>query len=103
MSQRPDQEVAAWTLPSLCGSPGSVAGRDQVAHDASELVAVAGQELGRQAVVDNHDRLFRGMLSGSAMVGEVEWIRYVHPQRRVCPQVIAAVSSVSDQFARPTA
>ena len=34
---------------------------------------------GRQAVVDSHDRLFRGVLAGSALVGEVESIRYVHP------------------------
>lgn len=32
---------------------------------------------GRQAVVDSHDRLFRGVLTGSALVGEVESIRYV--------------------------
>jgi uncharacterized protein (TIGR02246 family) len=34
---------------------------------------------GRQAVVDSHDRLFRGVLAGSALVGEVESIRYAHP------------------------
>jgi uncharacterized protein (TIGR02246 family) len=34
---------------------------------------------GRQAVVDSHDRLFRGVLAGSALVGEVESIRYVNP------------------------
>jgi uncharacterized protein (TIGR02246 family) len=34
---------------------------------------------GRGAVVDSHDRLFRGVLAGSALVGEVESIRYVHP------------------------
>jgi uncharacterized protein (TIGR02246 family) len=34
---------------------------------------------GREAVVDSHDRLFRGVLAGSALVGEVESIRYVHP------------------------
>lgn len=32
---------------------------------------------GRQAVVDSHDRLFRGVLTGSALVGEVESIRYI--------------------------
>ena len=32
---------------------------------------------GRQAVVDSHDRLFRGVLSGSALVGQVESIRHV--------------------------
>lgn len=34
---------------------------------------------GRQAVVDSHDQLFRGVLYGSSLVGEVESIRYVHP------------------------
>jgi uncharacterized protein (TIGR02246 family) len=33
---------------------------------------------GRDAVVETHDRLFRGVLAGSALVGEVESIRYVH-------------------------
>jgi uncharacterized protein (TIGR02246 family) len=32
---------------------------------------------GRQAVVDSHDRLFRGVLAGSSLVGEVESIRYI--------------------------
>ncbi|HET6918981.1 MAG TPA: SgcJ/EcaC family oxidoreductase [Jiangellaceae bacterium] len=32
---------------------------------------------GRQAVVASHDRLFRGVLTGSALVGEVESIRYI--------------------------
>lgn len=34
---------------------------------------------GRRVMVDNHDRLFRGVLSGSALVGEVESIRYLRP------------------------
>lgn len=32
---------------------------------------------GRRAVVESHDRLFRGVLFGSALVGDVESIRYV--------------------------
>lgn len=32
---------------------------------------------GRQAMVDNHERLFRGVLDGSALVGQVEAIRHV--------------------------
>lgn len=32
---------------------------------------------GRQAVVDSHDRLFRGVLFGSALVGDIESIRYL--------------------------
>jgi uncharacterized protein (TIGR02246 family) len=34
---------------------------------------------GRRAVVESHDKLFRGVLDGSALVGEVESIRYVRP------------------------
>ena len=34
---------------------------------------------GRDAVVETHDTLFRGVLAGSALVGDVESIRYVHP------------------------
>ena len=45
---------------------------DYVPFDGSHVV-------GRQSVVANHDRLFRGVLIGSALVGEVEAIRYVHP------------------------
>ena len=33
---------------------------------------------GREAVIENHDRLFRGVLTGSALVGDIESIRYVH-------------------------
>jgi uncharacterized protein (TIGR02246 family) len=32
---------------------------------------------GREEVVDSHDKLFRGVLFGSALVGEVESIRYL--------------------------
>ena len=32
---------------------------------------------GRDQVIESHDRLFRGVLFGSALVGEVESIRYV--------------------------
>lgn len=45
---------------------------DYVPFDGSRSV-------GRDEVVDNHDRLFRGVLAGSALIGEVESIRYVHP------------------------
>lgn len=44
---------------------------DYVPFDGNRLV-------GRQAVVDSHDRLFRGVLYGSALVGEVETVRHVH-------------------------
>jgi uncharacterized protein (TIGR02246 family) len=32
---------------------------------------------GRKSVIESHDKLFRGVLFGSALVGEVESIRYV--------------------------
>jgi uncharacterized protein (TIGR02246 family) len=32
---------------------------------------------GRQSVIDSHNKLFRGVLFGSALVGEVESIRYL--------------------------
>jgi uncharacterized protein (TIGR02246 family) len=32
---------------------------------------------GRESVVESHDKLFRGVLFGTALVGEVESIRYV--------------------------
>jgi uncharacterized protein (TIGR02246 family) len=34
---------------------------------------------GRESMVDNHDKLFKGVLDGSALVGEVEDIRYLTP------------------------
>jgi uncharacterized protein (TIGR02246 family) len=34
---------------------------------------------GRSSMVASHDRLFRGVLRGSALVGEVEDIRYLRP------------------------
>lgn len=66
---------------------------------------------GRRSVVDSHDRLFRGVLSGSALVGHVESIRYVNtdvaivhtlgsvlmpwrsklPKRRLSRQTVVAV------------
>lgn len=45
---------------------------DYVPFDGSRLT-------GRQAVIDSHDRLFRGVLTGSALVGEVETVRFIHP------------------------
>lgn len=32
---------------------------------------------GRDAVIDSHDKLFRGVLFGSRLVGEIETIRYL--------------------------
>lgn len=68
-----DRMCAAWTA------------GDAVAYGAcftedSDYVSYDGTHArGRQAMVDNHDRLFRGVLSGSALVGRVESIRYLSP------------------------
>jgi uncharacterized protein (TIGR02246 family) len=43
---------------------------DYVSYDGTRAV-------GRAPMVDNHDRLFRGVLAGSALVGEVESVRHV--------------------------
>ncbi|MFK4223062.1 SgcJ/EcaC family oxidoreductase [Streptomyces sp. NPDC019890] len=45
---------------------------DYVSYDGTRAV-------GRVAHQANHDRLFRGVLTGSALVGEIEAIRYVTP------------------------
>ncbi|HEY9411671.1 MAG TPA: SgcJ/EcaC family oxidoreductase [Jiangellaceae bacterium] len=48
--------------------------------DDSDYVSYDGtRAVGRQQHQDNHDRLFRGVLAGSALVGELESIRYVAP------------------------
>lgn len=43
---------------------------DYVSYDGSWAV-------GRQRLTDNHDKLFRGVIAGSAMVGEIESLRFV--------------------------
>jgi uncharacterized protein (TIGR02246 family) len=45
---------------------------DYVSYDGTRAV-------GREPMVAAHDQLFRGVLSGSALVGEVESVRYVRP------------------------
>ncbi|GAA3757401.1 hypothetical protein GCM10022225_48310 [Plantactinospora mayteni] len=45
---------------------------DYVSYDGTRAV-------GRTAMQDAHDRLFRGVLAGSALVGEVESIRQIAP------------------------
>ncbi|HEX5534217.1 MAG TPA: SgcJ/EcaC family oxidoreductase [Actinomycetales bacterium] len=66
-----DDMCAAWT------------GGDAHAYGAcftedSDYVSYDGtRAAGRQPMVDAHDKLFRGVLTGSALVGEVESIRYV--------------------------
>ncbi|MEU1625554.1 hypothetical protein ABZ746_09540 [Streptomyces sp. NPDC020096] len=46
----------------------------------SDYVSCDGtRTIGRAQHQDNHDRLFRGVLSGSALVGELESIRHIAP------------------------
>jgi len=45
---------------------------DYVSYDGTRAI-------GRAAMQDAHEQLFRGVLAGSALVGELESIRYVSP------------------------
>jgi uncharacterized protein (TIGR02246 family) len=45
---------------------------DYVSYDGTRAT-------GRRPMVEAHDKLFRGVLAGSALVGEVESIRYLRP------------------------
>ncbi|KUJ48797.1 SgcJ/EcaC family oxidoreductase [Micromonospora maris] len=48
--------------------------------DDSDYVSYDGtRAVGRHDMQDAHDRLFRGVLAGSALVGDIESIRYVVP------------------------
>lgn len=48
--------------------------------DDSDYVSYDGtRAIGRAEHQPNHDKLFRGVLAGSALVGELESIRYVTP------------------------
>jgi uncharacterized protein (TIGR02246 family) len=68
-----DRLLQAWTDGDAhaygdCFTPDA----DYVSYDGTRAV-------GRAPMVANHDRLFRGVLAGSALVGEVESIRYLRP------------------------
>ena len=68
-----DRMCAAWTS-------GDAAAYGACFTEDSDYVSYDGTHArGRQAMVDNHDRLFRGVLTGSALVGRVELIRYLRP------------------------
>ncbi|MEU1226240.1 SgcJ/EcaC family oxidoreductase [Streptomyces sp. NPDC005828] len=48
--------------------------------DDADYVSYDGtRATGRSALQDNHDRLFRGVLAGSALVGDLEAIRPITP------------------------
>lgn len=66
-----DDMLAAWTRGDAHGY-GACFTRD------SDYVSYDGTRAeGRKPMVDAHDTLFRGVLAGSALVGEIESIRYV--------------------------
>jgi uncharacterized protein (TIGR02246 family) len=67
-----DELLDAWTRGDA-NAYGEVftADVDYVPFDGSRLT-------GRHAVTDSHDRLFRGVLTGSALVGDVETVRHLH-------------------------
>lgn len=68
-----DQLLGAWTDgDAVAYGKTFTADVDYVPYDGS-------RSTGRDAVVESHDKLFQGVLTGSALVGEVESIRYVRP------------------------
>jgi uncharacterized protein (TIGR02246 family) len=68
-----DRMCAAWTA-------GDAAAYGACFTEDSDYVSYDGTHArGRPAMVENHDRLFRGVLTGSALVGRVESIRHLRP------------------------
>ncbi|MBZ2198427.1 SgcJ/EcaC family oxidoreductase [Occultella gossypii] len=66
-----DGMLAAWTR-------GDAPGYGACFTEDSDYVSYDGTRAeGRQPMVDAHHKLFRGVLAGSALVGEIESIRYV--------------------------
>lgn len=48
-------------------------------EDADYVSFDGNRAIGRQASADEHDLLFRGVLRGSALVGDIQSIRYITP------------------------
>lgn len=68
-----EQMLAAWTA-------GDAEAYGACFTEDSDYVSYDGAHArGRKTMVDNHDHLFRGVLTGSALVGELESIRYLRP------------------------
>jgi uncharacterized protein (TIGR02246 family) len=66
-----DDMLSAWTR-------GDAAGYGTCFAEDSDYVSYDGTRAeGRQPMIDAHEKLFRGVLAGSALVGEIESIRYV--------------------------
>ena len=100
-----ERMCAAWTA-------GDAEGYGACFTEDSDYVSYDGTHArGRRDMVANHDRLFRGVLAGSALVGEVESVRHLRddvavmhatgsvqmpwraslPKRRLSRQTIVAV------------
>ena len=100
-----ERMCAAWTA-------GDAEGYGACFTEDSDYVSYDGTHArGRREMVANHDRLFRGVLTGSALVGEVESVRHLRddvavmhatgsvqrpwrarlPKRRLSRQTIVAV------------
>lgn len=66
-----DKLLAAWTAGDAAGYGDCfTTDCDYVSYDGSRAK-------GREAVVDSHHKLFRGVLLGSALVGAVESVRFI--------------------------
>lgn len=68
-----DQLLAAWTRGDADGYG------DTFTPDVDYVPFDGSRSLDREEVVESHDRLFRGVLHGSALLGEVESIRHLGP------------------------
>jgi uncharacterized protein (TIGR02246 family) len=68
-----DRMCSAWTAgDALAYGACFTEDSDYVSYDGTHA-------RGRIPMVDNHDRLFRGVLKDSALVGDLESIRYLRP------------------------
>jgi uncharacterized protein (TIGR02246 family) len=68
-----DDLLDAWTRgDAIAYGETFTADVDYIPYDGS-------RSTGRDEVVESHDQLFRGVLRGSALVGEIETIRYLRP------------------------
>jgi uncharacterized protein (TIGR02246 family) len=100
-----ERMCSAWTA-------GDADGYGACFTEDSDYVSYDGTHArGRPTMIENHDRLFRGVLNGSALVGKVESVRYLRddvavmhatgsvqmpwratlPKRRLSRQTIVAV------------
>lgn len=67
-----ERACAAWTA-------GDARAYGECFTEDVDYIGFDGVRNGHRGMVDGHDRLFRGVLDGSALVGQVEHIRYVRP------------------------